>query len=453
MLHHVGLRRACLAALAIVLLAACSTPSTPKPVIVVVSGTQTPLAAATPAPVKATPGSSQAQAASATAAVMPGKTQSAAPLTPTGIPLYGPDTFPDNVNPLTGEVVDPAKLNRMPVAIKISNFPYVVRPQFGLGLADIVFEHLAEQGLTRFTAIFLQNDAAKVGSVRSARYIDTELAPMFQALLVASGSSFGTMDHLRASSWFAGDNVWRLISEATHYSKCPPLCHETPDDTNTLFTSTDGARTASDHDSAKRMPLGGLAFTLAVPAGGVPITDMEETFSAAAHVSWRYNSASGRYDRWQDKDQTGAMQAHFDALTNTPITAANVVLLNVNHQNNFVPEDFQEGGTCGLEIQLWLSGPARIFRDGKMFEGRWRRDQSTQMRLRLEDNSGQIIPLKPGNTWFGIVTLNAITSVNQQTLTVLNKVPDTRSVCPIPATATPTVTPEGWVAPTATPAP
>jgi hypothetical protein len=453
MLHHKGLRCAGLTALAVCILAACGTPATPKPVVVVVSGTETPLATFPPAWTQAAAAATQTPAAPAQAATPAARATAADTAAPTGIPVYGPDSFPDNVNPLTGQVVDPAKLNRMPVAVKISNFPYVVRPQFGLGLADIVFEHLAEQGLTRFTAIFLQNDASKAGSVRSARYIDTELAPMFQALLVASGSSFGTMDHLRASAWFAGDNIWRLISEATHYSRCPPLCHETPDDTNTLFTSTDGARTAAGHDANQRKPLGGLAFTLAVPAGGTPVTDMEETFSAVAHVSWRYNAASGRYDRWQDKDQGGEMVAHFDALTKAPVTAANVVLLNVNHQDNFVPEDFQGGGTCGLEIQLWLSGPARVFRDGKMFEGRWRRDPSTQMRLRLEDNNGQIIPLKPGNTWFGVFTLYAVTALNQQTVTVLNKVPDTRSVCPIPPTATPTVTPEGWVAPTATPQP
>ncbi len=450
--------RLALGALMLVVAAACGSPATPKPVVVVISGTETPLPQVTAAPGVVTPvwptvlpSQTAPDAASTPApkATTAPKTAAAA----TDIPFYGPDSYPDNVNPLTGQVVDPAKLNRMPVAVKISNFPYVVRPQYGLGLADIVFEHLAEQGLTRFTAIFLQNDAAKAGSVRSARYIDTEIEPMFQALLVTSGSSLGTMAHLKSNPWFAGENLWRLISESTHYNTCPPLCRESPDDTNTLFTSTDSARTSAGHDANTRMDLRGLAFTVAVPANGKPVTDIEESFSAAAHVSWRYNAGSGRYDRWQDKDQGGQMMAHFDALTKQPITAANVVLLNVNHQNNFVPEDFQEGGTCGLEIQLWLSGPAHLFRDGQMFEGVWKRDQSTGMRLQFQDTNGQVIPLKPGNTWIGIVTLYASSKLNSQTFTVTNKVPDTRSLCPIPPTETPTVTPEGWVAPTETPTP
>ena len=460
-------RRLSLLALALVVLAGCGTPATPKPVVVVVSGTETPLpqvtaptpiAVLTALPAAVTPVAGAATAAPAAATAAPQTTPeppqpTAAPAAATAIAFYGPDTYPDNINPLTGQEVDPAKLNRMPVAVKISNFPYVVRPQYGLGLADIVFEHLAEQGLTRFTAIFLQNDVNKIGSVRSARYIDTEIAPLFEALLVTSGSSLGTMTHLKSNPWFYGDNVWRLVSESTHYNTCPPLCRETPDDTNTLFTSTDGARLSAAHDVNQRRDLRGLAFTLAVPANGQPVTTIEEAFSAAAHVSWRYNAGSGRYDRWQDKDQGGQMVAHFDAVNQQPITAANVILLNVNHQNNFVPEDFREGGTCGLEIQLWLSGPARIFRDGLMFEGIWKRDASTGMRLQFFDLAGQLIPLKPGNTWIGLVTLNASSALTNQTFTVTNKVPDTRSVCPVPPTETPTVTPEGWVAPTETPKP
>jgi hypothetical protein len=386
--------------------------------------------------------------------VAPAGTPLPSPVAPTAIPFYGPETYPDGVNPLTGQLVDPAKINRIPIAIKISNFPYSARPQYGLSLADVVFEHQAEAGLTRFTAVFLQNDAAKVGSIRSARYIDTEIAPMFGALLVTSGSSLGTMGHLRANPWFAGENVWRLVSEETHYF-CPPLCRETPDDMNTLFASTEAIRagTAANGSGARaRDSVSGFAFTAAVPSG-VPAKQVLIDFSLAAHVDWRYNAGGGVYERWQEQDTSGAMAAHIDALTNKPITAANVVVLNVSHVNNFVPEDFRDGGNCGLEIQLWTSGPAKIFRDGIMIEGTWRRDETTQWKLRLVDSAGNVIPFKPGNTWFDVVGLNTISAVNGSIVSLTNKVPDTKSVCPIPPTETPTLTPEGFIAPTETPTP
>ena len=373
------------------------------------------------------------------------------PVFATSPAVYGPYTYPNGVNPLTGQVVDPALVNRMPIAVKISNFPYSVRPQSGLSMADLVFEHPAEAGLTRFTGIFLQNDVAKIGSIRSARFIDTELAPMFGALLVTSGSSLGTMTHLRSNPWFLGDNIWRLVSEETHYV-CPPLCRDNPDDFNSLFASTKDLRAAtSAHTGSQIKSQSGFVFSESLPSGGVDASDVSVDFSSAAHVDWRYVATSRLYTRWQDKDPSGELAAHIDALTNQPITDRNVVILFVSQVNNFVPEDFLDGGNCGLEIQLWSIGPAKVFRDGKMYEGRWRRDDSTGFSLRLEFDDGSILPLAPGNTWFELVALNATHTLNAAAYHVMNKVVDTKSECPVPPTETPTETPEGYVAPTETP--
>ncbi len=441
MMRGVG---ACLAA--VVVLAACGgQPAAPTlaPVGVTVFRTGTP------------PGLSGATATAAGTATPAPAGATAAPADPaaTAVPLYGPDTYPAGINPLTGLPADQAVLARMPIAAKISNFPYGVRPQSGLALADLVFEHLAEAGLTRFTAVFLQNEAAKIGSIRSARFIDTEIAPMFGALLVTSGSSLGTMEHLRQNAWLAYPNEWRLISEETRYS-CPPLCRETPDDANTLFAGTEALRAAVAAQAAGQGPQSGFAFSAAVPPGGQLAGEVLLDYSLAAHVAWRYTAGPGTYVRWQEKDAGGEMIAHVDALTNAPITAANVVVLFANHQNNFVPEDFRDGGNCGLEIQLWTIGPARIFRDGQMFAGRWHRDASTNWRLRLEDEAGSVIALRPGNTWLELVTLTATDALNGGTYSLVNKVPDTKWGCPVPPTETPTETPEGWVAPeTETPVP
>ncbi len=429
---------ATLAALCIVL-TACAGPATPTalptPLITI---NLSPAVPATPTPQPTVP-------ASPPVAETP-----SAPPPATTIPVYGPDTYPDNINPLTGQQVDPAKLNRIPLALKITNFPLSARPQWGLSLADIVVEHLTEAGLTRFTAVYLQHDVAKIGPVRSARYVDAEIAPMFQAALVTSGSSFGTMDKLRRSPWLGGVNGWRLVSEESAYN-CPPLCREAPNDINSLFVNTDSVRQTLAGKTTQGLgkpELNGLAFSTAPPVGGQPAVELNIRFSGAAQVAWRYNPDTGRYNRWQETGPGGDLVMHADALTNAPITAANVVLLSVSHVNNLVPEDFLDGGNCGVEIQVWTIGPARVFRDGQLIEGRWQRDATTNMRLRLFDNAGQIIALKPGNTWFDIVTLNAVLAFENQVFAVTNKVPDTRSNCLPP----PTPTPEGLV-PSETPTP
>jgi hypothetical protein len=115
--------------------------------------------------------------------------------------VIGPETYPAGINPLTGLPTDEATLDHRPLAIKISNFPRYVRPQAGLSLADIVFEHYAEGGTSRFTAVFYGNNADRVGPIRSARLIDTVIPEMFHAALIASGSSSGVLQRIAYKDW------------------------------------------------------------------------------------------------------------------------------------------------------------------------------------------------------------------------------------------------------------
>jgi SdrD B-like domain/Protein of unknown function (DUF3048) C-terminal domain len=68
---------------------------------------------------------------------------------------YGPDSFPTNINPLTGQpVADPSLLSNPVMLVSISNFPASARPQAGLSFAPYVFEFSITQGDNRFLAAF-----------------------------------------------------------------------------------------------------------------------------------------------------------------------------------------------------------------------------------------------------------------------------------------------------------
>ncbi len=123
--------------------------------------------------------------------------------TPTEIATEAaPTPFPPDVNPLTGLKVDDVKLlERIPLAIKVSNSPEA-RPQSGLSMADIVFEHFAVWGYTRFTGVFYSQDPVRIGSVRSARLVDIEIPAMYGSILGFSGASAGVKDRIRNSDLF-----------------------------------------------------------------------------------------------------------------------------------------------------------------------------------------------------------------------------------------------------------
>jgi hypothetical protein len=282
--------------------------------------------------------------------------------------------------------------------VKIAQFPRKVRPdQSGLTLADNVWEHYAEGGATRFTAIFLSNAPERIGNVRSARLLDTYLGVAYAALVVASGSSQGTLDRLRDAGFYE-----RVIAEATGYGGCPVLCREAPADqtSNKLYTSAPAVWALADQLKLGLPPsLAGYTFADEPPAGGAPVTTLHIDFQLNNTVSeWRYNPATGLYDRWVDTANLPELAPQIDHATGQALTAATVVLAFVPYAPSNIREE--EHGTVfySYDVPLVGRGPARIFRDGQMWAGEWVRESDGLPRFL--DAAGQPLPFHPGQIWF-----------------------------------------------------
>lgn len=95
---------------------------------------------------------------------------------------------PAHIAPLTGLPVKQPDLAR-PVAVMINNAP-AARPQSGLAEADMVYEVLAEGGITRLVAIYQSyHGDATIGPVRSIRPYLITLGETVNGLLVHAGGS------------------------------------------------------------------------------------------------------------------------------------------------------------------------------------------------------------------------------------------------------------------------
>src|SRR5258707_11077153 len=79
---------------------------------------------------------------------------------------------------------------RYPALIQIPNDEFA-RDQNGLQAADIVWEYLAEGGITRLTAMY-DNTPDLIGPMRSARFISLKLGRHYKGLLFQSGESAAT---------------------------------------------------------------------------------------------------------------------------------------------------------------------------------------------------------------------------------------------------------------------
>ena len=310
--------------------------------------------------------------------------------------MIGPDNFPPNVNPLTGEVVaDPAVLAQRPLAIKISNSPPIVRPQSGLNSADLIFEHYAEGGVTRFTAVFYSQEADLVGSIRSGRLIDLEIPKMYDAAFAYSGSSGPVQEMIRNSNFFD-----RVISPDFGHGGFYRIEDPNKAFEHTLFTDANSIRFVLDQRGQNTPPnfVNGMTFHPNAPANGIPDANNIEIRYTSTNVFWQYNASSGRYTRWTDG------QPHLDANTGVQLNFRNIIVIGAHHQETDFLEDMVGGGHYSIQIQVWGEGPVSIFRDGQRFEGRWLRQEENHM-LTFHDLDGNLLPLSPGNTFFQLVPL------------------------------------------------
>ena len=325
--------------------------------------------------------------------------------TPTQTPTPTPTPWPEDVNPLTGEVVDdPSTLEQVPVAIKISNWPgQYVRPQAGINSADLIYEHYNEGWFaTRWTAVYLDESPERVGPIRSGRIIDLEIPAMYDAVFANSGFSNGVVALFRNSDLYpdrvVSDSLPETIQPRPFYrdhSRNVPLEH-------TMYTSPALVREwANARGVEGRQNLEGMLFSQ------TPDSDLEASGPAITitipwnrlTAVWRYDEGSERYLRWTD----GA--AHRDALTGEQLSAANVVVLYVPQWNTNIVEE-PHSGARSIRWALWNEDnpnrPAILFRDGQRFDGIWNREERDDM-VTLTDEAGNPLPFKVGSTFFEIL--------------------------------------------------
>ncbi|MCL4262950.1 MAG: DUF3048 domain-containing protein [Anaerolineae bacterium] len=319
------------------------------------------------------------------------------PPTPTvlALMLSGPDDFGTDRNPLTGEVVaEPGNLLRRPLAVKVSNSPpSYARPQNGLSQADLVFEHVTEADITRFTAIFYSQTPTDIGPIRSARLIDKELPAMYDAALAMSGAHPVVSQRLHGSD--IGDRLLRSHEVGFYRTE------EDKPWEHTLHADPAGLWQAIAAHGEDRPPefTAWMTFSSLPPPGGVAANRIEVAYDTYTLVEWVYAPANGRYWRWADGEPT------IDANNGEQISAANVILLTAVHEpDKSICITHSEGICSGwpIEIQIWGQGDALILRDGKLFSATWLRENRSDM-FTFVDAADNSVPLQIGSSWFQIL--------------------------------------------------
>lgn len=289
-------------------------------------------------------------------------------------------------NSLTGALVD-ASVNQRPVIGVMIENSLDARPQSGLDQAGVVFEAIAEGGITRFMALFQDTQPDHLGPVRSARPYYVQWCMSFDCAYAHAGGSpealqniqsWGTKDLNHAANYF-----WRISSRyAPHnlYSSVGKL---------TEYAASRGYNTPTFTGFARKDDQPYKA-----PAAGAPATDTRRAattinLAISSHnynARFDYDAATNSYAR----SQAGAAHTTVDAAGNQAQIRAKVVIAMITSYG-IAPDGHSQYGVTG-------SGQAVVFQDGVATDATWHKPD-TGSPLRFTDAAGNDIPLNAGQTW------------------------------------------------------
>lgn len=281
---------------------------------------------------------------------------------------------------LTGRVVETeAEITAPVTAIMIENSPEA-RPQSGLKNSGIVFEAIAEGGITRFLVLYQSEKPKLVGPVRSLRSYYVDWLTPYQASVVHCGGSSASLALVRngkyrdideffnEKTYWRADDRWAPHDLYTSFSRIDKLNKERgyKESTFTGFARKDDSKL----EEAK--------------ATRIDVTISSSTFNS----SYKYDSKTNTYLR----SQAGA--AHKDREEGR--IAPNVVIAMIVQQRAVMEDGYRE------QIVTTGKGTAYIFQDGDVVEGTWSK-ANRGAPLEFFDKSGKAVSLNRGQTWITAV--------------------------------------------------
>jgi hypothetical protein len=297
--------------------------------------------------------------------------------------------------PLDGVKTDIDSSNRYPLAIMVENHTEA-RPQSGLEKASVIYEAIAEGGITRFMALFGTHEAEKVGPVRSARPYFVDWAHGYNAYYAHVGGNALALDKISSekildldqfkyASLYWRDNSKIVSSEHTVYTSTIKLREKSTELGYTISKNFNIYRFKDDPDPTS---------TSDTTAVATPITaaTVDIDFSSANYkVQYKYDKTTNSYKRYL------AGLAHNDAISGNQLNPKNVIVMTVKRTP--IVTRINEHG---YEMDNIGEGVAKIFINGKVIDGKWKKS-SKESREIFYDLTGQEITFNRGQFWISVI--------------------------------------------------
>lgn len=278
-------------------------------------------------------------------------------------------------SPLTGlEVTE--EQSKLPLTALIIENSVDARPQSGLNNAGIVYEAIAEGGITRFATIYQENLPQEIGPVRSLRPYFLDWLRPYSATISHVGGSQRALKMVRDGTWkdmdqFAnGKSFWRSKDR-----KAP----------HNVYTSKE---LIDSYNQNKNNQLEDVTFFVRKDeqkSSSPTASNIKLNISSTNYnVEFKYSPETNSYKRFQGGKE------HLDK---SGIRIEPKVVIAMINNYSIVQEDGSRSA-----YQTTGTGQAVIFQDGTAQEVTWEKPTQDSP-LKFKDTTGTEIKLNRGQTW------------------------------------------------------
>ncbi len=329
--------------------------------------------------------------------------------------------------PINGEML--TKIHRQrweerrPLGIMIENHKEA-RPQSGLSSADVIYEAVAEGGITRFLAIYYCKDASFVGPVRSARVYFMNLLREYGNFPLYAHVGGANCDEETGSGCANGAPAdalglvrklgWEVYNDLNQFGVPFPYFWRDPErlpgraTEHTVYTSTAklwqfakekrGLSNVDEENEAWDTSFEKWKFkddAKADERGSVTKISFGfwNAFASDFAVTWNYDASTNSYQR------VNGGELQIDKNNGKPLSSKNVVIVFAKESP---ANDGYEGGH--LLYKITGSGDSIVFQDGKAIKGTWKKEDE-ESRMRFYNENNREISLVRGQTFVEILPI------------------------------------------------
>ena len=285
-------------------------------------------------------------------------------------------------SPLTGMEIANEAAAKLPVTgVMIENSP-AARPQSGLKKAGVVYEAVAEGGITRFLALYQGEKPTLIGPVRSLRLYYLSWVAPYQASIAHVGGSPNALSQVRNGNYRDIDQFFNDGSYWRSRDRYAP---------HNVYTSGEKLDQLNSTKGYNNSGFTSFARADSKPVESPNATSVNINLSGSLYnTSYTYDKASNSYLR----SMAGA--PHTDR-EDGQIAPNTVIAMEVGVEARAQNYDGYE------DIKTTGSGKAYIFQNGTVATATWSKADINSP-LKLTDESGKDVALNRGQTWIAAFT-------------------------------------------------